>query len=403
MNSILSPTHPIYLPLVLFLAIYLWNEPTDASTGVARTTSGESFTGEIRTTAAGASVQPKTGSEHAIPLAELQMLRFQSVESPQVTPTGEEKSHLRIFTFPLRHFEGSPTTRLSSLSEWEGKPTKLSATEGSIAFDGILVPWASGKYQFFLQSQGLARAWVQGQLVGSILATNELRESSTEIFLKSEQRYSFLVEFDPAADTSSLKLEWSGPGIPRGPIPEGRLLHNPKTSTRTELAKGLLATYYGNPDQSNPRLIRIDRSVDFNWRTNAPYPDAGVFSKFSATWSGEFEVPETASYRFGIEMEGGVKLYAAGERIYERFEDMEMSPFGIGAFPITIEAGKRHKIRVEFFNSVARASLKVGFWSQENSKAPVLADRLYPHSPPYLAVPDRTNAMTPSKVAVPEV
>ncbi len=114
-------------------------------------------------------------------------------------------------------------------------------------------------------------------------------------------------------------------------------------STRKE--KGLQATYYDNSEwRGDPVHTRIDKNVDFIWRTTAPFADM-KYDQFSVKWSGVLVPPVTGEYALGGEGFSGFNLYM-NDKLITKWNDIH-HPRKVYEL-MTLEAGKVYNIRLEY-------------------------------------------------------
>jgi len=109
--------------------------------------------------------------------------------------------------------------------------------------------------------------------------------------------------------------------------------------------KGLKADYYNNSDwKGEPAHSRIDKNIDFIWRTTAPFKDM-KYDQFSAKWSGVLVPPITGEYALGGEGFSGFNLYV-NDKLVTKWNDIH-HPRKVYEL-MTLEAGKVYNIRLEY-------------------------------------------------------
>ncbi|WP_204263123.1 glycoside hydrolase family 3 C-terminal domain-containing protein [Spongiivirga citrea] len=112
-------------------------------------------------------------------------------------------------------------------------------------------------------------------------------------------------------------------------------------SLKTE---GLKAEYYDNiAFEGTPKHTRIDKTVDFTWRTNPPFEDMR-YDSYSVRWTGILSVDKTGNYALGGEAFSSMKLFLDDELLMQR-QDVH-HPKKIYEY-VKLEAGKKYKIRFE--------------------------------------------------------
>lgn len=364
-----------------------------AEPGQIRLRNGDVFSGEVRCGDQMLTLVSGQGGDRKWPLEEIQYVRFQSLEAPPVTLEAKEEKGLEGTYFSEPGFTGKPSLHVDPQIQFHWGTNRVgeaSDTGFSVRWEGQLVPSSTGIHQFQITSSGNAQLWLDRQSAGTVYATNEWRQSTMSVHLLANRRYDFVMEFSHSAGDAKLDLAWSTPGMPWTTIPAGRFLHKPQSTPSKELLQGVLATYYANPDFTAPKVIRIDRSIDWDWKSNAPFPEAGIGSRFSATWTGTLKVPRTGAYRIAINTDGGTRLSLDGVIIYERWEDVADTTGSIGTAPLDFDATKSYALKVDFFNEVGRARLNVSFFREGLGEAPRFSDGLTPSAPA-----DRSRPVTP--------
>ncbi len=125
-------------------------------------------------------------------------------------------------------------------------------------------------------------------------------------------------------------------------------------------AQGLDATYYRDPQLGESALRRVDRDLSFRWGWNGP--GRGIPANgFSARWLGWLSVPADDSYTFYITCSDGVRVWIDGRRVVDAWTRANDN-FPTGS--IDLLAGK-HEFRVEYFESVGEAGIKVMLTSEK--------------------------------------
>ena len=365
--------------------------PWAAETGVIGTLEKGNFAGEIRFLDGSVSVRSSSGGQALkIGLEEVKFLRLQRLDYPAVSLQGDEQSGVRVSSYAKPDFSGTGIPRTDAGLQFQGSTVSWKSNGKdpiAIRWDGLFVPLVNGVHRFHIQATGNARLWINSHCVGSILATNELRESSGELALAADRRYPLLIELAQTIGPGEVKLLWSAAGIPLSALPSNRLIYSPKTNALTGISKGLLGTYFGNPDFSNPRTYRVDPRLNINWVYRAPFAELGVGSRFSVVWTGTLEVPKTDAYRFEFAVEGGIRCTLDSEIFHIRWDDNFESRASSATFPMQIDAGRPHPIKIEFFNEVDRASVVARFYPEEPGRTAVFADGLRPAMPPDFSIP----------------
>lgn len=146
---------------------------------------------------------------------------------------------------------------------------------------------------------------------------------------------------------------------------------------------GLKAQYFQRQDLSQLAVIRIDGTVSFDWKNQIPAAGLDKY-EYSVRWTGQVQPRYSEVYTFITEMHGGVRLWINGQLIIDRWEaHNHIEEHGT----ITLEAGKRYDIQMEYTeeNGVGEAQL---YWSSASQNREIIpSECLYP-----IGVPNGTPA-----------
>jgi beta-glucosidase len=106
---------------------------------------------------------------------------------------------------------------------------------------------------------------------------------------------------------------WADGAVPMVAVPSGCL----RPGDPGKPAAGLNADYYDNPNlDGEPRLSRIDPTVDWVWKDTTPL--TGQWGDpFSVRWSGFLVPPVGGTYRLGVNGHNAYKLYLDGKLLVE--------------------------------------------------------------------------------------
>ncbi len=152
---------------------------------------------------------------------------------------------------------------------------------------------------------------------------------------------------------------------------------------------GLYGEYYGTKDLSGSAVMRrTDRQVNFDWGSGRPYQKIEE-SYFSVRWTGEVEAPVTGDYSFVTQADDGVRLWVNGRLVIDDWTTH--SPMFRRGTPIKLTAGQRYSIRLEYFEQLGRATVRL-FWSY-----PGQAEQLVPQARLY--VPERVDYLSDMQMA----
>ncbi|MBC8160297.1 MAG: fibronectin type III domain-containing protein [Roseiflexaceae bacterium] len=141
---------------------------------------------------------------------------------------------------------------------------------------------------------------------------------------------------------------------------------------------GLKAEYYNSTDLSGAVAIsRTDAQVNTNYGSGGPGNPLGADS-FSVRWTGQIEAPASGSYTFATESDDGVRLWVGGTQVIDNWT--LHGPTVDTASPITLSAGQKVDVRMEFFEQTGGAVARL-LWSYPGQAQQAIPQgRLFPAS-----------------------
>ncbi|MBI2645381.1 hypothetical protein HYW94_04390 [Candidatus Uhrbacteria bacterium] len=145
-------------------------------------------------------------------------------------------------------------------------------------------------------------------------------------------------------------------------------LTNPQT-VYTGTGNGLTGSYYDSidsyhdVDSSSLKLTRVDPAINFDWQLSAPDARMG-YDTFFVKWTGYIEAPLTGTYTFSTIGDDGVLLLVNGQPI---INDWNVHAPKENSGTITLEAGWKYAIRLEYFDEFYGAEIHL-FWTLPGKK-----------------------------------
>lgn len=109
-----------------------------------------------------------------------------------------------------------------------------------------------------------------------------------------------------------------------------------------------------------PQLVRDDGSgfLDFNWGVGSPDLICGIGNEyFSARWTRSLSVPASATYRFTVATDDGVRVYLDNNLVLDRWV---ARPETRETVDLLLSAGE-HQLRLEYFDATSFAIAKVAW------------------------------------------
>jgi beta-glucosidase len=134
----------------------------------------------------------------------------------------------------------------------------------------------------------------------------------------------------------------------------------PAESLRTPdgSSNGLLGEYFTNVELAGaPAIRRVDPQVDFRWATGSPapgFPD----DRFSTRWTGSLVAPADGRYSLSLSSNDGGRLYLDDKLVVDLWADHATM---IGATVVELRAGEPRRLRIEHYESVGHADVRLGW------------------------------------------
>lgn len=152
-------------------------------------------------------------------------------------------------------------------------------------------------------------------------------------------------------------------------------ISDPPTNVAT--GTGLYGEYFDNKNLSNRKVTRTDATVNFfDWGIGSPDPLIGA-DTFSVRWSGWVHAPVDGSYTFYTFSDDGVRLWVNNVLVINKW----IPQGGIeNSGSITLEAGKKYDIRLEYYEEGGAAVIKLSWAYPGQAKQIIPMERLYPRN-----------------------
>lgn len=120
---------------------------------------------------------------------------------------------------------------------------------------------------------------------------------------------------------------------------------------------GLVGQYWDNTAMSgNPKITRVDRSVDFAWAAGKADPGMAAADNFSARWDGYFVAPAAGSYYFGGNNDDNMTVTLDTATLYN---STYCPSICYGTSAISLTAGQVIKLTVTYVEGVGNATAKL--------------------------------------------
>lgn len=139
-----------------------------------------------------------------------------------------------------------------------------------------------------------------------------------------------------------------------------------------EPQRGLQGIYYDNLNFTNPKVTRIDPTIDFTWGGGAPTTALGA-DTFSVRWSGFVQPRYTESYTFYTLSDDGVRLTVNGQRIIDNWTDHAVAE---DRGTINLVAGQKYAIQLDFYENTEDAVIQLLWSSRSQAREKIPASQL---------------------------
>lgn len=149
----------------------------------------------------------------------------------------------------------------------------------------ILIP-TTGVYTFYTTTDDGVRFWVNGQLLIDHWNNQGPTEYNGSITLTAGQKYNVQMEYFENVGGASARLQWSGPGIPKGPVPPTVL-----SPVGSPTAPGNLIATASSSSQIN--LTWTDNATDESGYEVERSPDGAAWALLTTTPAGAVSYADT--------------------------------------------------------------------------------------------------------------
>jgi beta-glucosidase len=144
-------------------------------------------------------------------------------------------------------------------------------------------------------------------------------------------------------------------------------------------APGLRGEYFrGRELEGPPMLTRIDPAVGFRWDRGSPTADLVAHGElpadralgnddFSVRWTGRLVPPLSGRYELSVTGDDGFRLDLDGRRVIDEWTTTPRAR--ARTVSLDLEAGKAYDVRLEYFDAVRDAEIRLG-WRMPGAKEP---------------------------------
>jgi hypothetical protein len=201
-----------------------------------------------------------------------------------------------------------------------------------------------------------------------------------KIVLHGKKKYDIKIEYYNNTGNGLISLMWSSILVEKSIVPVSCLYPSsselPVETVFPGEGKGVSSEYYDNTDLTSLKVTGVDKEINFNWGSGSPDKRVNQDQKFSIRWTGFVQPVYSEDYTFHIEYDGGVRLWIDDK--LEINEWAETFKFSTHSRKIPLEAGHKHKIKLEYFNGALAGRVKLLWSSSSSEKSIVPMSRLFP-------------------------
>ena len=137
---------------------------------------------------------------------------------------------------------------------------------------------------------------------------------------------------------------------------------------------GLTARYFKTPDLSGPAVVRRDPRLFFSWGPYAPSDGIGN-ENWTARWTGFLQAQYSEKYTIFLASDDGARLWLGSNLLIDDWDGTGLSEKSVS---VDLQAGEKLPLRIEYRQSVANATIRIGWSSASTPRVIVPQSQLYP-------------------------
>ncbi len=281
--------------------------------------------------------------------------------------------------YPDLTLAGVPVTRLDGPIDFDwggGAPVDgIGADQFSVSWVGEVEPLTTESYTFVTESDDGVRLWIDGHIVIDDWTDHgPTIDRGIALPMIAGTRHEVRMEYFEHTGGAVARLRWSTALLGEQAIPVTQLF-----DTVQGTGTGLIAAYFPTMTLSGTAVPRLDSMIDFGWGTGAPITGIGS-DNFSARWVGQVAAHSTDTYTFSTISDDGIRVWLDGTLLIDNWTSH--APTTDTAVPVTLLAGDRHDLRVEYFENTGGATVRLRWATATSAAAAVPMLQLYPQPPP---------------------
>ena len=160
------------------------------------------------------------------------------------------------------------------------------------------------------------------------------------------------------------------------PLGSGRCIVESLEPRQLLAGDGLQGQYFDNADFTNPKLTRVDPTVNFNWDTGSPDPSIAA-DAFSVRWTGQVQPLFSQTYTFYTYSDDGARLWVNGVQLVDNWT---VHPPTVDTGTISLVAGQKYDIKLEYFENAGGAVSMLSWSSASQATQIIPTSQLYSSS-----------------------
>ena len=233
-----------------------------------------------------------------------------------------------------------------------------------------------GRYRFSGRYDDGMRIYVDGHLVVDDWAVGSVRERSGEIYL-SRGNHNIQVDYFENTGQAEARVWWQRVDDQPDHFPDWK------------------GEYWTNPSLSgNPRVVRNDLDLNFNWGTGSPDPRIPA-DNFSARWTRSFDF-NAGIYRFYARSDDGVRVWVGNTLLIDEWHDNRAGFYYTG----DIYLDRRQQVKVEYYEHLGGALIHVYFERIASGTPTPMPTDTPTATPTFTPTPTFTSTPTPTHTPV---
>lgn len=150
----------------------------------------------------------------------------------------------------------------------------------------------------------------------------------------------------------------------------------PSADVSSGNGNGLYGVYFDNANLTTAKLSRVDAAINFDWGLGSPASQIESDS-FSVRWSGQVEPKYSETYTFYTSSDDGVRLWVNNVLLINDWVEHSLTEH---SNTITLQAGTKYNIQLEYFENLEKAAVKLMWSSPSQSKEIIPKEKLYPEA-----------------------